>query len=93
MEFNFAIKNNFLLENDIRLFFGEDENQIVNFEWLEENATIWEVLVKAGIFPSKGQARKDPRFKDGNIAEGVTDFVVGKKKTRIFIFKPFQQTI
>jgi hypothetical protein len=89
MELNFVIINEHLKSNDIELFFGEEESSIANLQKMTANTTIWDVLVIAGIFPSKSQARKDARFSDGNIAEGVTDFVIGKKKTRIFIFKPF----
>lgn len=89
MEFNFVIINEHLKSNDIELFFGEEESHIINLQKMAANSTIWDVLVAAGIFPSKSQARKDPRFNDGNIADGVTDFTIGKKKTRIFIFKPF----
>lgn len=87
-EFNFVIKNEFLEERDVELFFGEKD--VENLQTLDKDSTLWDILVLAGIFPSKGQARKDPKFKDGTLHDGVTNFIVGKKKTRIFIFKPFK---
>lgn len=90
MEFNFVVENSFLKEGDFALFFGEEKENIPNLQMLHEEATVWDVLVMANIFPSKSQARKDARFKNGEIEKGMTELVVGKKKTKIFIFKPFR---
>lgn len=62
-----------------------------------KSVTMFDLLVKAGIFPSKGQARNAwPSLKqkfglpgDGEVPEGWTDLEgIGKLKHRISILKP-----
>ena len=54
------------------------------YEVLDRRATIYDVLVKAGVFRSKNEARRN--WKRGPLKEGLNDFKdVGKLRHRIFV--------
>ena len=56
------------------------------YEVLPFGSKIWDVLVKAEVFPSKKQARKN--WGRGELHEGMNDFKnVGKLRRRIFVLK------
>lgn len=79
-EFNFFSSSN---ENDKDLFFGPlDEEEFIN---IEEKDIMAHLMVKAGIFNSVSDARRNGW--DKLIPKGFTDLRVGKKKIRITIFK------
>ena len=82
-------------ESDKELFFGKLLETDEFFE-LKDDATWVDIAILAGLFPSKGQARKNGY--DIPIAEGFTDTVgsnpiskkksgIGKKNTRVVILK------
>jgi len=79
-EFNFFFSSN---ENDKDLFFGPLEGE--EFINIEEKDIMAHLMVKAGIFISISDARRNGW--DKFIPKGFTDIRVGKKKTRITIFK------
>lgn len=57
------------------------------FNWLPRTATMIDVLVAAGVFSSKNDARRNWKG-DIQIPEGMTDLNnIGKLKKRIFIHK------
>ena len=69
-------------ETDKELFFGPlDGEELIA---IEERDIMANLIVKAGIFPSVTQARKNGW--DKPIPLGFTDLRVGKLKTRITIF-------
>lgn len=53
--------------------------------------TMGAVLVAAGLFPSKGQARKAGA--DVPLPDGLSCFIVGKLKTRVWIWVPIAETV
>lgn len=67
-------------EEDKKLFFGEDEK----FEIIGENWIMAHIMFHAGIFKSISQARKNGW--DKPIPNGFNEFIVGKKKHRVFTF-------
>lgn len=79
-EINILIGNT--QEGDRDLFFGPltDNDKFIE---MEKEVRWPEILVNAGIFPSKGQARKNGWDKD--IPKGWTDISIGKKKKRFCI--------
>lgn len=83
-EFCFVVENEHLQEDDIRSFFHEKD--VV--DRIPKEFSMWDVLVKCGIFQSKSQARKDVKWKDqSEIPNGWNEFVVGKLKHKIYILK------
>ena len=71
-------------ETDKNLFFGplfpEDQFCVM------DSRTTWaDLLVKFGLFPSKGQARKNGW--DMPIPDGWSRVIVGKKRTLICVLK------
>ena len=86
-EYNFIIRNGNEQPCDKDLFFQGD-----TVEYLDPTVNMWDVLVKCNIFPSKGQAKKDVKWKDKSvIPEGFTEFIVGKFKHKIFILNPITE--
>lgn len=82
-EFVFLIKDNSNNKpNDLDMLV-ENESEIT---WLESGTTFWDVLVIAGIYPSKSRARKDGWDKD--LPSGFYDAEIGKKRIRITIWNP-----
>jgi len=85
-EYNFIVKNQFLVGDEQQLFFcGEP----VTF--LEPTVDMFDILVQTGIFASKSQARKSGRDKE--IPEGFTDMIIGKLRKRICIFNPTEKNL
>jgi hypothetical protein len=75
-------------EQDKICFFGDDEGIIpVGEIFLERDLSTRfpELLADLGLFPSRGQARKNGWDKD--IPEGWTDLTIGKLKNRVCILK------
>ncbi len=79
-EYNFVIKNEFWDKKTETHLFGNDPIEYV------DSFSFVECLVKLGIFPSKGQAKKN-KFSDSN---GFNDIIVGKKRIRITYWIPIQ---
>lgn len=68
-------------ESDKLLFFGENEE----FTIIEDNWLMAHIMHKAGIFKSISQAKKAGW--NIPIPDGFNEFIVGKKRNQIFIFK------
>lgn len=84
-EFNFLVDNGQLRGKEGSDAFGEEP-----FEVLPIGTDFWDVLVHMGIFTSKSQAKKDPRWGAmQTLPEGITDIKrIGKLRLRITVFKP-----
>ena len=84
---NFVIKNeNYETEKDLipRLFDNEDYK-------LLENVDMYDILKIAGIFSSKGEARKNWKRTKQEIPKGYSEFRdIGKLHNQIFIFNPIK---
>lgn len=70
------------LEN--KIFFHEED--ISEIEILPSDTNILDILVKANVFKSKSQARKNWK-KETEIPYGFSDLLLGKKKNRVCILK------
>ena len=82
LEFCFMIKDNpYNRNDDIKSLF--DESEII---YLEQNNNMSDVVAIAGIYDSKSQAKKDGWNKP--IEDGYSEFVIGKLKTKIYIWNP-----
>jgi len=84
-ECNFIVLNEHLVGNEIEAFFDGEA-----VEWIEPETTMWDLLVRCGIFPSKSQARKAPKWKNaGETPKGWTDHQrIGKFNIRITVLSP-----
>ena len=80
-EFNFIIANGNEHESDARIFFQEE-----NIIRLLDNATMLDVAMAAGIFTSRGQAKKAGWAKP--IPPGFSQLEAGKLKAWICILNP-----
>lgn len=82
VDVNFLIDNGNLRATDGSLFFGTEAARLVDKDLL-----MADLLAMAGIFPSKGQARKNGW--DGvEIPDGFSTHQVGKLKHQVSILKP-----
>ena len=79
---NFVISNNPDSELIESVFTGE------KFTCLPETSDMFDVLVNAGCFKSKSQARQNWTKTDRDIDFGICSFLVGKTKLSLTIFKP-----
>jgi hypothetical protein len=87
-EFNFLILNGNEKEGDCELFFGCPKEEVVQVP-IDSKWDMFDILVCSGIFPSKGQARKNWKKTDGEIPAGFSDFAkLGKLNCRITILNP-----
>ena len=84
-EFNFVIDNGQLRGLEGKDAFGDELFQI-----LPAGTDFWDILVQLGVFSSKSQAKRDPRWGTMQvIPEGITDIKrIGKLRLRFTIFKP-----
>jgi hypothetical protein len=80
------IIDGFTLPGDHNLIFGNQDVQ-----HFPSNISFADIMVHFGIFPSKGQARKNGWDKD--IPWGFSEWTVGKLKHRLTIWKPSQEWI
>lgn len=79
------VSNSFLQEEDRSIFFrGVDSVEVV-----DEGTTMLDLLVKHGIFSSKGQAKKNGwAGAKSKIPPGFSETTVGKLKHCITILNP-----
>lgn len=83
-EFNIIVETPSFRESDIPLFFGEENPP--NLIRISANTNMWELLSLLKLFPSKSQARKDPKW--GSMLEipaGWSEFQFGKKRIGVFM--------
>ena len=82
---NYIVDNEFITLDTPHLFFGDKEEIIL----VPESYTMADILVDAGIFPSKSQAQKNWKRSSMTIPEGFNDFQhIGKLRHRITILRP-----
>lgn len=85
---NFTIKNQYWAEvADLEpALFGEP------VEYLAPDADMYDVLVKAGVFISKGQARKNWKQTGAEIPEGFALYTVGKQRKTLAVWLPIKDS-
>lgn len=76
---NFIVNKEGFVGDEQALFFDNEPIEFVPNTW-----TMIDLLVHVGLFPSKGQARKNWK-QETEIPEGFSQFVVGKLKNKITI--------
>jgi hypothetical protein len=84
---NYVIDNGHVEDDDIEMLFGEED-----VELLDPTVDMLDVLVRAKVFPSKGRARKNGWQGREDIPPGWTEFTIGKRKHKIFIWNPAIRT-
>jgi hypothetical protein len=90
-EFNFVVLNEFVRGDEGNLFFGGEPFE---FEFVLPDADMFDLLVKAGCFSSKGQARKNWMRTGPKIPDGFSDFTgIGKLKKRVTVLKPMPENM
>lgn len=94
---NFIVENEHFHASDPRIFARSLElDSIEPWEFIPAEWTMWDILVKIGIFASKSKARqnwsqfaKAANIESHIIPDGYTEIKkVGKLRHSIFIFKP-----
>ena len=87
-DLNIVIENEHCRKDMLHLFFETDD--LITF--LPAETTLADIGVLLGLFPSKGQARKNGW--NGEIENGWTEKLgVGKLKKNLWIWKPIKCTI
>ena len=88
-EFCFIVDNPFRVGDEHELFFQCPAEDVTV---LPETATMLDVLVQTGVFSSKTQARKDPKWgKNLEIPEGFTHWdKLGKRRNIVSLFRPME---
>lgn len=92
IDLNFTVPNGNELPTDVSLFFS-DESGLVQEPVIEisPDKDMYDILVLAGIFPSKGQAKKNWARTGAEIPKGFTDLTnIGKLRHRITILNPIK---
>lgn len=88
IELNIVIKNEHFRADMVGLFFFPDDT----ISFLPPETTMADIGVILGMFPSKGQARKNGW--GGEIENGWSEKLgVGKLKKNVWIWKPIKCTI
>lgn len=84
----FLVGNESLRDGDLELFFGPvaDDDMVLK---LAPSATMVDVVVEAGIFNSRGEAKRNGWLKP--IPAGFSEHVIGKLKRRIAILNAKEQ--
>lgn len=83
-EFNIIVENSEFRESDLLLFFGEQSPP--NLIRIPADSNMWDLLAEAGLFPSRSQARKDPKYGSMlKIPDGWSEFKFGRKKVDVFV--------
>ncbi len=72
------------IPRDIEIFFDPEDNVV----FLPNGTMLSDILVWAGIFPSRNQARKNGFHE---LPEGWMDRKIGKLKTRFCILNPLPE--
>ena len=86
-DFNFTIGPN-VLPGDAEMVFGSKEGKVFGPVIHLDRADINDLLVQAGCFPSKGEARKNYQGGKPEIRGYGELGPVGKGKTMIYIWAP-----
>lgn len=87
VDINIIIDNGNATADDERLFFADNNGDTPNIFWLPAETNMLDILVQAGIFSSKGQAKKNGWKDRVEIPDGFSEFIVGKLKHMITILK------
>ncbi len=87
-EFNFIHESR--TQEDKESFFGPLEPTDGPFIVFNDKWTMADIVVAAGIFPSKSQAKKNGW--DKPIEKGWSQFVLTKRKIKVFILNYFEYT-
>lgn len=82
MQLNVVVANDYVVGDESRLFFSGEPVELV-----PPTTDMYDLLVRVGLFPSKGQARKNWQRTGPEIPWGFSDFVF-KKGRRITILRP-----
>jgi hypothetical protein len=92
MDLCFVVVNQNFKEEDIKLFFDEpDKNWDGKVFRLTTENDMFDVLVLAGIFKSKSDAKRNWKKTGKEIPAGFSDFIgVGKLRHSIFIWNPIE---
>jgi len=88
-EFNFVIDNENFLDNEdlIESLFGLNETETVQI--VPSTFDVFDMLVDAGLFRSKSEARKNWKRTGKDVPEGFTDIKdIGKLHKRLTIWNP-----
>jgi len=85
-ELNIIIRNEFTpQEMDLIHHLFGDEPVV----FLDEKADMYDCLIMLGVFPSKGEARKNWKRTGKEITPGYNEFRgIGKSKKALFIWNP-----
>ena len=90
-EFNFIIDNENMEPNAdlIESLFDLNETDVLMFR---QNVDMFDLLVEAGLFRSKSEARKNWKRSEKEIPEGFTDLKnLGKLHHRLTIWNPIKE--
>jgi len=88
-EFNFVMDNENFLDNEdlIESLFDLDETETVQI--VPSTFDVFDMLVDAGLFRSKSEARKNWKRTGKDVPEGFTDIKnIGKLHNRLTIWNP-----
>ena len=84
---NFIIANEFVSDWDRTDLFPDDEEVLIIRQ--DANKDMFDILVMAECFSSKGQARKSWTKTGAEIPKGWSEFFVGKLKKHLAIWNPW----
>lgn len=86
---NIIIQNEFVGEWDRNNLFPDDEDVVLIRFDNPRIKDMFDILVLAEVFSSRGQAKKNWKKTTAEIPKGWSEFWVGKKKKQICIWNPW----
>jgi hypothetical protein len=88
-EFNFVIDNENFLDNEDLIESLFDLNETETVQIVPSTFDVFDMLVDAGLFRSKSEARKNWKRTGKDVPEGFTDIKdIGKLHNRLTIWNP-----
>lgn len=93
---NFVIKNeHWEVNQDLELALFGDWNGTIEppIMYVESTADIFDILVAAKLFPSKGQARKNWKETGKDVPPGFNLWTVGKLKQLLAVWVPIPDSL
>lgn len=92
---DFVVNNEFVVGDESEVFFSGDD-----IELIRSDADLPQVLYKAGVFPSRTQAKKNLKpwldklgLKNKELPDGFIQFRAGKKNFLVTVLNPTKENI
>ena len=90
---NYVVDNKYLERNRdlLKYLFSDFDNVLEEITYIDTTYDMYDILVNAGLFTSKGDAKKNWKRSGQEIPLGFSDFRdIGKLNNRLTIYNPMR---